>query len=475
MRLVLPLRTWLVLSHLAVLLLPVMAFVGTGALAFDLIMQTKGDLTNQGALVAVLVQNELSHVREDTPQAGLVDIGDRLSPLLRQARESTLAGVRILDANGMVIATSGDQLGEDLSSHPEVHEALSGITGVAMRPRGPPSDPQPLSSPSRRADVRVFLATPIWLGQELVGVALLSRTPREEIQALYHMAPRLSWGLLSATLLTVALALWSSYLFSRSLRKLSLASRRVTTHEAEALSSIDAVRESHVREVGELASAVGSTTRALRTRLGYIGEFAGNVSHEFKTPLATLRGTVELLRDDSQMPEAQKQRFLANAEEELDRLDRMVTGLLQLARAEESRARDRVSLDGVIAAIAARFPEVQREGSAGEIEGDSAQIESALINLVDNALQHGEVATVRVLASREGGRAVVEVRDAGAGISAANLERIFDRFFTTDRAGGGTGLGLPLVRAVVRAHGGDVTVRSRPGETVFRLWFPAVG
>ncbi|MCB9758813.1 MAG: HAMP domain-containing histidine kinase [Alphaproteobacteria bacterium] len=475
-RVILPLRSWLVLSHLTVLLLPLAALLGTGALAKDLLMQTKGDLMNQAALIGLMVEHELLDERALAPRATVADVGGRLSLLARKSRESTLAGVRILDTEGVVVATSGDQLGEDLSDLPEVQEALAGASGTMVRPRDPPSQRQPLSSPSRRARVRLFLTWPVYVDGEFAAVVLLSRTPREELQALYHMAPRLGGGLLSAVLITLGLGLWSANLFSRSLKKLSRGARLIARGSRGAVHTLDQVRHSHVREVGEVADAVTTMTRTLQSRLSYISEFAGNVSHEFKTPLSTLRGTVELLREDDSMPAEQQAIFLDNANDELDRLERMVTGLLQLARAEEGSRHTRMELDALVDRLCARYPELRRSGQAGAVNGDAAQLDTVLVNLVENAFQHGgEGVSVQVVGWVEGGWTGVDIVDDGPGISAGNLPRVFDRFFTTDRQGGGTGLGLALVRAVCVAHGGEVELESAPGRTRFRVRLPMAG
>ncbi|MBK9366565.1 MAG: ATP-binding protein [Deltaproteobacteria bacterium] len=383
LRLILPLRLWLVLSHGLVLCLPLLAVLGTGALANDLQMQTKAELVNQAAWVEVLAVEKLRDARRGRRRATLDDVGPKLTPLLTQAREATLAGVRLLNQDGVVIATSGDGLGEDLS-------ALE--------------------------------------------------------------------------------VLVSAQVLSRSLRRLSLASQTIAQGGRDAVSELVEVQRSHVAEVGQLAVSVTEMTQALQARLSYIREFAGNVSHEFKTPLATLKGSVELLRDDDGMPAEQRERFLSNAHDELNRLERLVSGLLALARAEEAGQREPVDLDALLGRVAARWPQVSLGGAAGTMPGAASQLESAVENLVQNAVTHGgpEV-KVQLNAWREPGVVVIEVLDDGRGISPANLPQIFDRFFTTDRARGGTGLGLALVKAVVTAHNGVVRVESVPGRTCFTL------
>lgn len=457
MRLVLRLNTWLVMSHLAVLSLPLLALIGTGALANDLRMQTREDLEHQGALVALHAVEEMN-----TPT--------HLSDVLVQAKAATLAGIRVVDGSGVVIASSGDGVGEDLSDEEEVAKALEGSAAMVVRARPQTrARQQPLSAPSRHASVRIFVAVPIREGSATVGAVVLSRTPREEVQAFYEMMPRLSIGVAFALLGTVGLAFAAGRFGSRSLTALSAASERIATGGgAEALA---APMASHIAETAAVATAMAAMSARLRARLAYIREFAGNVSHEFKTPVSSLRGTVELLRDDDAMPPEQRARFLDNALSDLDRLSRLVGGLLQLARAEEGGQREAVPLDVVTAGLAARHEGIHYEVGAGTILGSREQVDAALENLLENALRHGGAKIeVRGWTMRE--QTGVDVIDDGPGISPANLPHIFDRFFTTDRERGGTGLGLALVRAVAEAHGGTVTVESRAGRTCFRLSLP---
>jgi signal transduction histidine kinase len=466
-RIVLSLRTWLVLSHLVVLTLPVLALIGTGALAADLRMQTREDLEHQAALLALHIEAELA--RSNTPLSRL-----QLNDFLAEAKQATLAGFRVVDARGVVVASSAGERGEDISDDPEVATALTGAKGVAEKPRArvPAASSRDLGGPSRHADVRVFVALPVREGGDVVGAVVLSRTPREEFQAFYQMAPRLTTGVLLALLGTVALAIGAGRILSRSLQALAEASHGIATGADAALLALEPASRSHVSEARALAAAMGTMSNRLRQRLRYISEFAGNVSHEFKTPVSSLRGTVELLRDDDDMPPDQRTRFLDNALADLDRLSRLVGGLLRLARAEEGGARTVVTLDDVVAEIVARHEGIVREGAGARVEMSREQVESAITNLVENALRHGAGAPVRVHTWQDGRWTGVDVIDTGPGISPANLPKVFDRFFTTDRARGGTGLGLALVRAVAEAHGGRVDVESQPGHTRFRLTFP---
>lgn len=489
----LSLRTWLLGSHLVVLVLPILALVGTGALAMDLRRQTRADLEHQADLLTLFLA-ELVDARGGL-DTRLDELSDRVDPLLAKIRERTLAGVQVVDPQAQVVASGARVEHPDLSDDPLVLEALAGREATATRPRGAPSRRHSLASESRRARVRLFVAKPIIVVRpgpsggepqaEVVGAVLLSRTPREELQALYQMSPRLVWGLLAALLLTIGLAVFAGRLASRSLESLADAARRITHGSGSEGAKLLRSAGSHVDEVRALATATAAMAEQLQSRVEYINEFAGNVAHEFRTPIATLRGTAELIRDDHEMPRDQRQRFLDNALEELERLERLVDGLLALARAEQPHAGARSSLAALLDELPERWTGVRVVASAraGEVEGSATQLATVLDNLIDNAYAHAgpEVRVeIRGLGPEQDPaqpsaerRTGFEVWDDGPGISVANAERIFDRFFTTNREHGGTGLGLALCRRIVETHGGTIEVDSAPGRTCMRVWLPA--
>jgi hypothetical protein len=129
----LSLRTWLLYSHLLVLALPLLALIGTGALARDLIDQTRADLEHQADVLAVFVGDLAREQARAGEGSELEPLAERVEPLLVEVRERTLAGVRLLDERGFVIAAGGWIDRVDLSDDPEVAAALAGETGVAMR------------------------------------------------------------------------------------------------------------------------------------------------------------------------------------------------------------------------------------------------------------------------------------------------------------------------------------------------------
>jgi signal transduction histidine kinase len=463
----LSLRAWLLLSYLVVFSLPWIAIVGSGALAGDLRAQTREQLTAQGQLWALRIQRAMND-----RGLGLRPAVDELADDLSLARDRTLCATQIVDHDAIVLASSGGSTDHSLAQDPEVERALAGQIGAWARERDQvrPSGETELSGPSRFASVRLFVAVPIVHGGDVVGAVVTSRTPREELQTFVQMGPRLALALALVVAVTFALALAAGYFGSRSLHALSGVARRVAGGDRDS-SALASLGGSHVREVAGLADALAAMHRQLQARLDYIDEFAGNVAHEFRTPIATLRGTFELMHDDPEMDSEQRDRFVANAQAELARLEALVNGLLALARAERNVPHAKIDLDALVHEVAARR-NVPVVGAARAVLGATGQLESVIENLLENAAQHGGP-TVKVELFEDGEHTGFAVIDDGPGIAASDLERIFDRFFTTDRKRG-TGLGLALVRLLVQAHGGRVDAQSRPGRTTLRVRLPAI-
>jgi signal transduction histidine kinase len=199
-------------------------------------------------------------------------------------------------------------------------------------------------------------------------------------------------------------------------------------------------------------------------------DFVRDASHQLRTPITVARSHTELIRarsDDRQV--------IADADlvlEELGRLERLSDGLLMLASAEHPQFLERrpIDLARFVHCTAERWSvaaprrwrvDVQARGT---VSADPHRLAHVMDALVENALKATEPGGLIEFATRSsGGDTVIEVSDDGAGIDPAEHERIFDRFARA-ADGSGTGLGLPMVRAIAAAHGGTATVRSRPGH-----------
>jgi len=217
-------------------------------------------------------------------------------------------------------------------------------------------------------------------------------------------------------------------------------------------------------------------------------DFVANVSHELKTPIASIKGFVETLLDGAADDPVDQRRFLEIIARQADRLASIIEDLLALSRIEQSEGtgnlpREAVRMADLLSAVTvdclprAGDRSIQLDVSCDhdiEAEVNAPLLEQALINLVDNAIKYSEpgrtvwiTVGVEAAAIDRGGPVVVTVRDEGCGIDAEHLPRLFERFYRVDKARsrklGGTGLGLSIVKHIVQAHGGTVAVESQPG------------
>ncbi len=408
--------------------------------------------------------------------------GKKLNPILQEAQRYTLAGVRIVDHRGVVVSSSRGELGHLLDAREEVQRALAGETIGLLRQRISDDPTPPLAAISRGGLVRVFFALPVTHDGRVLGAIVLSRTPIDIQKALFlnrHVLMRYVSGLL---ILLLFVSLLTAKTISRPVQALIRQAEDVRMgRDTKPLPNPG----SH--EIDQLSRAVDQMARTLKDRARYIETFARNVSHEFKTPLATFHGTVELLRDHlDTMSKEERERFLAMLAGDAQRMERLVERLLLLARAEVSGpGGETTPLTPTLEELTRRYAasgldvrlDVAPELAAAQLAMSREALESTVGNLVENARHHGGKGVKVEIAARSDhafGAALITVEDDGPGISAANLPRVFDAFFTTARASGGTGLGLSIVKALLEAHGGRVEVTSA-GEgrgTQFHLRLP---
>jgi len=408
--------------------------------------------------------------------------GAEITPVIEGAQQVTLCGIRVVDHQGTVVASTGTELGLSLAHREEVQRALEGMNVSLMRERVSDEPPPPIDSLSRETQVRVFVAMPVIVEGRVWGAVVLSRTPMSMRQSLY----RVRWYLPASLGALVAVVAFISLLISRTIarpmKQLIGQTERVARGERGAATPLP---RPGTREFEQVSEAVARMAQALEQRAAYIETFASNVSHEFKTPLTSIRGTVELLRDhlDEMSPE-ERARFLDNLEADAERLDRLTRRLTELARADVLRPGDEVTEVGpVVEAVASQLAgkgltvQVERGDDGATVRMGREVLESVVGNLLDNARQHGGEgvrAVVEVSRGRGpvGEQVQIRIEDDGPGISEANARKVFERFFTTAREAGGSGLGLSIVQTLVEAHGGSIELDSRPGRTVFRVALP---
>ncbi len=212
--------------------------------------------------------------------------------------------------------------------------------------------------------------------------------------------------------------------------------------------------------------------RMLRAdRLASIGELAAGAAHEIRNPLTSIKSSLQYL--ESRCREANEKKLLGVALQETGRIDGILTALLSFSRPTEIRKEpcDLIALlDESVALVSiqarAKGVEVRTSVPPGPVvvNADRSQLKQVFLNVFLNAVQAmeggGALAVEEVVL--ENGKSLIRVTDTGPGISEEDLEKVFDPFFTTKK--GGTGLGLSICYTIVKAHGGDIELRSRLGE-----------
>ncbi|MGE4434662.1 ATP-binding protein, partial [Achromobacter sp.] len=205
-------------------------------------------------------------------------------------------------------------------------------------------------------------------------------------------------------------------------------------------------------------------------------EFVSTAAHELRTPTAGILGLAELLAAD-RVPEARKQGIYQMICTQATNLSRLVADLLDLARIEARANReirhDEINLAEAISSVIGRMPEVSSRArfvapvNPVRIRGEMALIETAIRNILENALKYSAAdSPVDISLTEADGKAQLSIADHGIGICAEDLERVFEKFYRVNRNGPipGTGLGLALVSEIVQLHGGEVWIESEVGS-----------
>jgi signal transduction histidine kinase len=328
----------------------------------------------------------------------------------------------------------------------------------------------------RKGQSYAEVATPVE-----ASVLLLSAPLHAQLESVQVVRKRLLLAGLIAVVFAIVAGYAGARLFARRLRRLERAAERITAGDFD-----EPVVDSSEDEVGQLARAF----ERMRLRIASLdrarGEFIANASHELRTPLFSLAGFLELLEEPG-LDEETREEFLVQMREQVARLAKLATELLDLSRLDAGRlavAAEPVDLTGLATELAAEFqPRALASGhdldteAAGPAEalGDPERILQIGRVLVENALVHTPAGTrVRLAAGIDGGRATLTVADDGPGIPAEAGRQVFERFYRLDGArASGSGLGLAIARELAEVMDGRIELDERDGWTWFTLVLPA--
>jgi two-component system OmpR family sensor kinase len=410
-------------------------------------------------------------------------------PFGHRPREGPSSGLLPAGTYAALIAPDGTveeqttfTFGEDAPSPPRLPDELSGSADA-----GPPTSARFTAEAQDGSISYRVLAEPL----DPAAVTLVVAIPLNDVTATLRRLFVIEAGVTAAVLVGVGvLALW---LVRRGLRPLDRMGETAGAIAAGDLSR--RVESTDPRtEVGRLGVALNAMLAQIeeafdeRTRSEErLRQFVADASHELRTPLTSIRGYAELFRRGAADRPEDLALAMRRIEEEGSRMGELVEELLLLARLDQGRPLEREPVDlaeVVVAAVGgARAVDPGRRVDLNAngpvvVRGDANRLRQVIDNLLTNARQHTPAGTpVHVQIGTDGGIAVLEVRDEGPGIGAADAARVFERFYRADvsrsRDHGGVGLGLSIVAAVVEAHGGTVKVEERPGGgALFRIAMP---
>ena len=411
------------------------------------------------------------------PDPAALEAARRIAPAIAETKAATLASIVLLDRDGTMV--SGGQIGLSLGQLPEVRAALAGGSQTVLRSNASYNRGWLVSWISRATTIRLHHARAITVGGQVVGVILVSRSPSALFRGMWE-----DWGKIALGVAVIfALLLLIAAILARAIvvpvERLSAAARAL----AQGRSATLRAPTLEVREIRFLNADFAVMAEAIARRSRYLRDFAASLSHEFKTPLAGIRGGIELLQDHGAgMSKATRGKFLSNMEGDAVRLSKLVSRLMELAQADmaraDSHARGDVALVVARLSDAARAPDFAVTSSIGEhipaLGIEEEALETVLATLIENARQAGASA-LAISAGHRGRLVSVALTDNGPGVPEADRVRVFDPFFTSKRESGGTGLGLPIARALAESRGGSLELEESARGACFVLTLPVAG
>lgn len=371
----------------------------------------------------------------------------------------------VTDAAGRVLYhTDPTQIGRDYLTWLDVARTLQGGYGARTTP----------SEPDDTLSSAMYVAAPVVRQGKIIGVLTVSQ-PNASVQPFLDFARDQIWQrgtviLVIALLLGAAMSLW----LTRSIRRLADYVEQVRDG---ARATPPRLSE---RELARLAESTESMRQEVEGKR-YVEQYIHTLAHEMKAPLSAVRGATELLLE-SDVPQAERTRFLSNIAVESERMQRLIDRLLSLAALEKLNVlgvRERVDLAALVRdEAAAKYVQMEKRHlaldlslpkSALHVTGDPFLLQQAVSNLLDNAIDFAdEDSRIDVVVGVSGDRVRVSFTNRGAAIPDYARERVFERFYSLARPNGGrksTGLGLSFVKEVAELHAGTIHI-DNAGERV---------
>lgn len=439
--------TRILLINLAVMAVPIAGFWFAELYEQQLLDGQERDMVHQTQVL-----------REALVATGAPELEGRAEMLARMT-EHTGMRLRLVDSAGQVVSDSGGQA-ILVAQRPEIRHALAGHYGSSAR------------FSARRQRLNFFSALPIHHQGEVVGVVYGSRSTATVTKSLMELKRHLIRVFGFSAGISILMTLFLAATISRPISKLAERADRIAGGD-----TMVPLHSESASELGELARAFERMRVRLQGRADEKAAMPADISHEFKSPLTSIRGAAELLLEGAADDPKTRNRFLLNIVDDSERMSRLVGRLLELSRVEADSSQpclvDLGTLVGDVSLGRSRvklnLPKAQTLYRCRHL-----QLRSAISNLLDNAEQHALSETsidARLWRDRNGVHFVVSNR--GEAISSVRLARMWHRFYTTRGDEGGSGLGLAIVKSAVEAHGGKVVAHSLAEETRVGFFLPA--
>ena len=398
---------------------------------------------------------------------------DEIGRLTNTAARFSNADVTVLQVNPRAIT----QTLRVADSSPGA-AALAEVQGLAERA----TRTRQLVSGTAQTDVgrQALAAQPLIRNQKVHGVAVFAGS-LADVQANVELIRR---RILVAGAIALVLAALGGYLVARALtgriKRLERAARKVASGDFS-----NPIHADSDDELGQLAATFDEMQHQLARLDTARKQFIASASHELRTPIFSLGGFLELLEDE-ELDEETRAQFLAQLRGQVARLRKLATELLDLSRLESGALELRpepTDVGQLARDIAGEFTpavsahdaalRVDTAPEAIEIDCDPERVAQVMRILLDNALVHTPAGTTIVVsAAREDGHVTLEVADSGLGIRDQTMPHIFEPFYTSADGARGAGLGLAIARELAERMHGELSVRSVPGETAFKLTLP---
>lgn len=446
------------------------------------------------SLLTDLVSNYLFEQRIRQDSLSVEKLATTLAPFFSLADTDTLH-TKLLSAGGemggrlMLVDAEGKVQLDSYGTLLGVRLQLPQILAVLMENAGSDYGIHRASTAAPEGDADSYIsscAAPMVDDQgNVIGAVLFISSVQELMTSLEGVQSRMLSAFAAVAMAAMAAAMIFSRIITGPISRLTRTIQRMGRGD---LSVRVPVRGSG--EMRELASAYNTMAQKLETLDQSRNQFVSNASHELKTPMTSLKIMLQTLIAQPEMPAELRVEFMQDMDHEIDRLTGIINDLLTLTKMDSHALELHpapMDLCQLVQATLRRLrPMAEKRKQtltaslpdALPMTGDSAKLEQALYNLVDNAVKYSpEGEGIEIAAQREGRNAILTVTDHGPGIPAEDLPHIFDRFYRVDKARsrdtGGTGLGLSIVRQMVALHQGTVAVESVEGKgSVFRVELP---